>query len=172
MYRKLFTLMAAASAVLFVVTAALFVPFDAGTSRPNKVLWLHVGPNSRVSLERDHNQLVWCRMPADIDELSRAVRPRSPVVSGREWTLPGCRIQQLRLYNGETVVWAGIGYQPLLFGSVPLPELWFILWVRRTLARRRRKAAGLCPACGYDLRATPDRCPECGTTARGGRLPA
>ena len=39
------------------------------------------------------------------------------------------------------------------------------LWLRRRLVARRRRATGRCLACGYDLRHSPEKCPECGSAA-------
>ncbi|CAA9485945.1 MAG: hypothetical protein AVDCRST_MAG69-1063 [uncultured Solirubrobacteraceae bacterium] len=52
----------------------------------------------------------------------------------------------------------------LLFALLPLTSA---VARRRERSRQRRTAHGLCLSCGYDLRATPERCPECGTAAGG-----
>lgn len=38
-----------------------------------------------------------------------------------------------------------------------------LILVRRGYRRYQRRIYGFCPNCGYDLQATPNRCPECGT---------
>jgi hypothetical protein len=79
-------------------------------------------------------------------EVTHAVPPRAglvPVVAHFEtWPIP---------YWFLSVVAAAIA-SPLL-----------IVW---TVRRRRKVRAerGLCPSCGYDLRATLGWCPECGAT--------
>ena len=62
---------------------------------------------------------------------------------------------------------------PFIGGATTFVLPWWLLSVptllltalaaRRSLRRRRWRKHGLCLACGYDLRHSPARCPECGT---------
>ena len=60
----------------------------------------------------------------------------------------------------------------LIIPALPLPLLWLTLLLRRRHKRRELIRANRCLTCGYDLRATSDRCPECGTPAKSTSPPA
>ena len=56
-------------------------------------------------------------------------------------------------------------YHVLWLATAPAPLLAAISFRRHR--RRMRIATHRCVGCGYDLRATPDRCPECGRVVAG-----
>lgn len=53
----------------------------------------------------------------------------------------------------------GVNLLPVILLLAILPARWRYLVLRH----RRRLATGHCTVCNFDLRATPARCPECGT---------
>ena len=103
---------------------------------------------------------------------------RGPIPPGRDRTTlmqPSFNAWGFGAFSGMTLGrpkgnWR-IGGRRLLMVSTPywLPALCAavlpVVAARRFIRRRRRTAAGCCPTCGYDLRATPGRCPECGQVA-------
>jgi hypothetical protein len=70
----------------------------------------------------------------------------------------GCTLNGWRQSTHHAIVpyWLGLG------ATAPLPI--FAAWLG--IRRRRRPRLRLCAHCGYDLRATPKLCPECGQPAR------
>lgn len=85
------------------------------------------------------------------------------VTRGNRWnTVTGWRFGYSR---GQDNIMIQAPYWAVVLSTVVLP----LLWLNSHLEIRRRLKLGLCLTCGYDMRATPDRCPECGTqvVARG-----
>jgi hypothetical protein len=72
----------------------------------------------------------------------------------------------------ESVRWAGLRYGVFAISvrhwvlfvlSLPIAAVGMLPFLRHV--RRIRRGQGRCACCRYDLRGTPERCPECGTVA-------
>ena len=81
--------------------------------------------------------------------------------AGFEIIIPGARPAYPYFEEAKSVT---APYWAIMIMTAILPLFWF-----RARQRNKLRCAvrfGFCLTCGYDLRATPDRCPECGTSAR------
>jgi hypothetical protein len=112
------------------------------------------------------------RMPMRMLE----VRSHGGEVTGNRWDLgagqwsslpPAQFVDQVNLRFPRPLYGRGMGSGTLPYAKYPhwcialtFAALAAVAWYFRRAPTVR---GGCCPACGYDLRATPDRCPECGT---------
>jgi hypothetical protein len=179
----LLNLATALSLVLFVATVALWVrgrstvdflsrPAAARGGEPRRVLIAAVGGVVRVTVGKDAldaRPAGW-RHRASADEFDVGlVRATIAAADANDTDYLGVRllaVPGVRVYSVDTrepwtfQVFARLWVVALATAVLPARRL--AGWLIGHRRRRRRRAAKRCPLCGYDLRATPDRCPECG----------
>lgn len=85
--------------------------------------------------------------------------------------MPSRELVNVGGFRAEEVTMPTIGQGAIYWITIPLgvvtvitalpPTTWFVWFV----LRRRRRSEHICKQCGYDLRGTPNHCPECGELA-------
>jgi hypothetical protein len=107
-----------------------------------------------------------------IEIFRETLRPPSDAPRWSSGRLDGAASSELRRELRQETGFLGFGYRTtgvrkqMLIVHVPYWSVGVILallpavWTIRRRARKHRN--GRCSVCGYDLRATPERCPECG----------
>lgn len=81
---------------------------------------------------------------------------------------PGVTVVQATGKRHGEPIRVQVGSSQLTLPVWPIAALLFVptIWAGFAATRRRaRRRAGRCQSCGYDLRASPHRCPECGLTS-------
>jgi hypothetical protein len=151
MKRRLFNVLAAASLVLASAAVALFI-------------WNRIaGGHGSVGAVMNGTRYFVVVSGGDL-QLSFSPYPVGPPkqIFVHSWPygviLDGGTMGGRRFANFILPLWI------LAFGFAPLPIWRAARWSRARLWGQR--LAGVCPTCGYDLRATPERCPECGSVAK------
>jgi hypothetical protein len=116
--------------------------------------WVNVyrfDPSKRAM--RDQNHTLWLHSPFDAERQRTWIRMRD--ATGRA----GFFAEHYRtpeIFKDGWLVKAP--YWALASVLAVAPMISFVGAARR----RGRRRSGRCSVCGYDLRSTPDRCPECG----------
>ena len=164
--RQAFNFAAAVSAVLFVATCVLWVRSRFG---PDSCLWYgQTHHEFRRCILSNRGRLLFA-LVNDGDFIgggsySEGYYRDFDVTADSIGPVPESEFPGFQLYDGRPYrVVLMIHDAWLLFLGALLPSGWLL----RRNRRGHRAAMGLCPACGYDLRATPDRCPECGAVPAG-----
>ena len=76
---------------------------------------------------------------------------------------PHDRFALFFLITNASGQWLAVGvYLPFIALVAAVLPVCRLIGNRR---RHRRRSLGLCLSCGYDLRSSPERCPECGRPA-------
>jgi hypothetical protein len=176
MRRRIFNVFAAGSALLCLAITALWIR----SYHVSEGVWLarHLHSFSafsnwgRVTINVSHDDPFpdqpWTYSRAQASDRFPTIGYRMAKRDWRFWGFEWCQIRE----RSDQIRRGALGYVPGWWLGVPhaflsaLTSIAPLVWIWRHRPRRHRPA-GTCPACGYDLRATPDRCPECGAIPKG-----